>query len=70
VPAAIGLVIGLTGAALSTRVIARLLFNTSPTDAATFAAVTILLGVGACLAAWLPARRAARVDPVRALAGE
>ena len=69
-PAAIGLVIGLAGAALSTRVLASFLFNTSPTDATTFAAVTILLSLGACFAAWLPALRAARVDPAKALAAE
>jgi predicted permease len=70
VPAAAGLVVGLVGAALSTRVIASFLFKTSATDAGTFAMVSVGLGLGACLAAWIPARRAARVDPVKALAAE
>ena len=55
------------GAALATRVIASFLFNTTPTDPATFAVVAIVLAVVGCLAAWVPARRAARVDPVAAL---
>ena len=48
-------------------VIASFLFQTTPTDPGTFAAVAVTLAVTGCLAAWVPARRAARVDPVTAL---
>jgi putative ABC transport system permease protein len=69
-PVAIGIAIGLGGAAFSTKVIATFLFETTPTDTVTFASVAALLGIAAGLAAWLPARRAARVDPVTALRAE
>jgi ABC-type antimicrobial peptide transport system permease subunit len=70
VPIAIGTVIGLGGAALATRLISSFLFETDPIDPATFAIVAVVLvGVG-CVAAWIPARRAARVDPVMALRAE
>ena len=65
-----GLVIGLALAAFVTRFASFLLYGTSPHDPATFAAVvTLLLGVAA-LAAWTPARRASRVEPVVALREE
>jgi ABC-type lipoprotein release transport system permease subunit len=44
-----------------------MLFGLTPTDGVTFIGVAALLSVVAVLASWLPARRAARVDPVRAL---
>ncbi len=69
-PVAIGLAIGLAGAFFGTRVVASFLFETTPTDPATFVTVTVLLGTSALIAAWLPARRAARVDPVVALRAE
>jgi len=47
-----------------------LLFGVDAHDAATFAAVPLLLIAVALLAAWLPARRAARMDPVEALRAE
>jgi len=50
-----------------TRLMSALLFGVSSTDAATFAAVAALLGGIALLACYLPARRAARVDPTVAL---
>ena len=66
-PIVLGTIVGLGAAALATRVIASFLFNTTPTDPATFAVVAMTLAVAGCLAAWVPARRAARVDPVAAL---
>lgn len=69
-PVIIGTAIGLAGAMFSTRVIATFLFQTTPTEPTTFAAVAIVLAVAAGIAAWLPARRAALVDPVAALRAE
>jgi putative ABC transport system permease protein len=66
-PVGVGLAVGLGASALATRVISTFLFETTPTDAATFAAVGLTLAVAALVAAWIPARRAARVDPVAAL---
>jgi predicted lysophospholipase L1 biosynthesis ABC-type transport system permease subunit len=66
-PVAIGIVIGLAGAAFATRVIASFLFETTPTDPPTFAMVAVTIAIAALLAAWVPSRRAVRVDPVTAL---
>lgn len=55
-PVAIGILGGLGGAMLATRVIASFLFETPPTDAITFVAVAVAVAVTACLAAWIPAR--------------
>jgi len=62
-----GIGMGLAGALALTRLMSSLLFGVSPTDAATFAAVPAVLGAVALLACYLPARRAARVDPTVAL---
>jgi putative ABC transport system permease protein len=64
---AAGLVIGLVGAWAMTRFIAALLFAIQPDDGPTFAAISCLLAAVACFACWLPARRAATVDPVNSL---
>jgi ABC-type lipoprotein release transport system permease subunit len=69
-PIAIGTVLGLGAAALTTRVIESFLFETTPTDPVTFAAVAVVLATSGLVAAWIPARRAARVDPVAALRAE
>jgi len=65
--AGIGLVSGLIGALALTRVMRSLLHGVEATDPATFVGVTLLLGLTAFLACWLPARRATRVDPMEAL---
>ena len=65
--AAVGIAIGAAGAVAMTRLLSGMLFGVTPTDPRTFAAVAALLTVVAVLAAYLPARRASRVDPVIAL---
>jgi predicted permease len=65
--AASGAVIGLIAAFMATRVLRTMLYDLAPSDPATYAAVIVQLGGTAVAAAWLPARRAARVDPVEAL---
>ena len=65
--AAAGIAIGLVGAFAAARAIARFLFGVGPTDPATFLAVSALLTLVALLAAYIPSRRALRVDPVSAL---
>src|SRR4051812_6046648 len=65
--AAIGVVAGLAGAFALTRVMASLLFNVQPNDPATYLAISFLLIAVAFLACYLPARRAAKLDPVIAL---
>jgi hypothetical protein len=66
-PVAFGLVAGLAGAYYAARVITSFLFQTAPHDPLTLVSVVALLAAAACLAAWLPARRAASIDPVAAL---
>ncbi len=66
----VGLVLGLAVAAVATRFVAAMLFQVSPTDGATFVAVSAVLVFVALLACWLPARRAAKVDPMVALRAE
>ena len=66
----IGLGIGLIGALALTRVMDAILFNVSPTDPVTYVGVTVLLLAVGLLATYLPARRAAMVDPVEALRAE
>ena len=70
VPIVIGTGAGLGGAALTTRVIQSFLFETTPTDAATFTAVALASVAVGCLAALVPAIRATRVDPVATLRAE
>ena len=63
----LGVGIGLAASFALTRLMTSLLFGVNPVDPLTFAAVPVLLAVVAFLACWIPARRAARVDPVVAL---
>jgi len=66
----VGVIVGLAGAAAVTRVLQRFLFGVTPTDPIAFTAVTLLLMAVGLLAAWLPARRATRIDPWAALRTE
>jgi predicted permease len=68
--AAIGIVIGLALAAAATRLIAGWLFNISPLDITTFAGMSAVFVAVALIASYLPARRAAAADPLRALRAE
>jgi putative ABC transport system permease protein len=65
--AAVGVLIGLTGSLVVTRVLRGILFDTSATDPVVFALVSLLLGTVAIAACYVPARRATRVEPVVAL---
>ena len=66
-PILVGLVVGLLGSLAVTRTIASLLFGVTATDPLTFVAVALLLLLAALLACYIPARRAAKVDPMVAL---
>jgi predicted permease len=64
---AMGLVLGVTGAFLATGAIRGLLFGVAPTDPLTFIGVVVLMAAIGIVACWIPARRAARIDPVIAM---
>jgi putative ABC transport system permease protein len=63
----IGVTFGLLISAVATRVLAATLFGISPTDPLTYGVITLLLGLVALAACWLPSRRATKVDPIVAL---
>jgi len=65
--ALVGIVLGLLGAFALTRLLQTLLFEVGPTDPLTFVGVAAVLGVATLVACYVPARRAARVDPIIAL---
>ena len=62
-----GVVIGLFAAFALTRVMRSLLYGVQGTDAATFTAVALLLAAIALVASYVPARRAAKIDPIEVL---
>ncbi|MEY2507134.1 MAG: hypothetical protein QOH01_1463 [Verrucomicrobiota bacterium] len=66
----ISLVVGLAGAFAATRLLNSLLFGVGASDPGTFAGIVVLVSIVAFIAAWLPARRATRVDPIIALRAE
>ena len=66
----IGLVLGLGGAIAATRLLDSFLYGVEPTDPVTFLAITLLLLAVAFVANYLPARRAARTDPIGVLRSE
>lgn len=68
--AVLGIGAGVLGALAASRILAGFLYDVSPVDPATYVAVPALLLAVAVAAAWLPARRAARVDPVAVLRAE
>jgi putative ABC transport system permease protein len=68
--ASLGVVVGLAGSYAATRFLATLLFGVTPTDLPTFAGLAALMLGVAALASYVPARRAASVNPVTALRGD
>jgi putative ABC transport system permease protein len=69
-PVGLGIAIGLIGAAAVTGAIAGFLFETEANDPLAFVTTVVAIAASALTAAWLPARRAAHVDPVKALRAE
>jgi putative ABC transport system permease protein len=67
---AIGIAIGVVAAFLLTRVLASMLVEVKPTDPVTFVSVAVLFLIIAFMASWLPALRAAGLDPTTALRQE
>ena len=68
--ATLGIVAGLTGAYTGTRLLGALLFGVTPTDRVTFAGLAVLMLAVAAVANYIPARRAASVNPISALRGD
>ncbi len=67
---AAGITAGIVFALMLTRLMGSLLYDVSPADPATYAGMAVLLATVALLACYIPARRAARVDPMNALRQE
>jgi ABC-type antimicrobial peptide transport system permease subunit len=68
--ALMGLAVGVIGAFLATRLMTKLLYGVSATDPLTFASIAAVLAAVACVASWVPARRAVLTDPTTALRSE
>ncbi len=68
--ATLGVLVGTGLAAAVTRLMSTLLYGITPLDPLTYAVVSVILGVATVLASYLPARRAASVDPVVLLRSE
>jgi putative ABC transport system permease protein len=66
----VGLVVGMISAFALTGMMKSLLFQVEPTDPITFAGVSAVLATVALMACYVPARRALRIDPLRALRSE
>jgi putative ABC transport system permease protein len=69
-PVALGLAAGVAVSLAMGRLLTRLLFGVTATDPATYSAVVLVLLAAALVATWIPARRALRIDPMRALRSE
>jgi ABC-type antimicrobial peptide transport system permease subunit len=69
-PVVAGLALGAMGGVLSARILATLLYGVSPSDPSVIAGIVAVLGTTAMVASWIPARRAASVDPLVALRDE
>jgi ABC-type antimicrobial peptide transport system permease subunit len=65
-----GVIVGVAAAAALSRYLEGLLFGVTPLDPATFIGVIVLFGVVAAAAAYVPARRATRINPIAALRAE
>ena len=65
-----GLIVGAAGAAAATSLLKGILFHVKRADPIALGGVAVLLAFAALLACYLPARRAARIDPLRALRNE
>jgi len=63
----LGVMLGLAGGFMTSRLLGSLLFGVAATDMQTFLGAAVVILAVAALASWLPARRAARVDPAVAL---
>jgi ABC-type antimicrobial peptide transport system permease subunit len=68
--AIIGIIVGLVCSVAAATLMRKLLFGTPPWDIPTLVAVAAVLGISALVASFIPARRAAAVDPVEALRAE
>jgi len=67
---AMGMAAGIPAALAGSRLLGKLLYGVRPTDPATFAATSVLIGLVIWISAYVPARRATRVDPAIVLRGD
>ena len=66
----VGLALGLMAAVAGTRLLTNILFRVQPNDPMVYLAVAVLLGIVALVACYVPARRAAKIDPLTAIRQE